>query len=133
MPNKPELHPVLVRRINIVLAAMTVANMPMRVTDGVRTAEQQHALYQVGRRGKPGEKIVTKADGYRVKSNHQVHDDGYGHAVDCAFIVGDGLSWTVPDTWWAAYGALCRAAGLRWGIKINDWIDRPHAELPPQI
>jgi len=133
MPDKkkePELHPVLLRKIKLVLEAMAVAGMPMKITDGVRTAETQNALYQIGRT-KPG-KIVTNADGYMNPSNHQPKDDGYGHAVDCCFLVNDKPTWDVPDEWWQAYGALCRAVGLRWGIKISGWIDRPHAELKPQ-
>jgi peptidoglycan L-alanyl-D-glutamate endopeptidase CwlK len=129
MPKTSELHPVLVRRIALVHDAMRAAGMPMRITDGVRTAEMQAALYQIGR-SKPGT-IVTNADGVKVKSKHQPHeDDGYGHAVDSAFVVGNSVTWDVPDSWWEAYGALCRAVGLRWGIKIGTWIDRPHAELP---
>lgn len=128
----PEVHPVLLRKIKVVLAAMAVADMPMVVTPNpVRTAETQHALYQQGRT-KPG-KIVTNADGYKTKSNHQVKADGYGHAVDCHFVVNGIPTWDVPDAWWAAYGALCRAVGLRWGIRIGEWIDRPHAELAQQV
>jgi hypothetical protein len=94
----------------------------------VRTDAQQQALYAQGRT-LPGN-IVTKADGVINRSNHQVKADGYGHAVDCAF---------VTDPWgekqpWRAYGACCEAVGLKWGggaaflaAGIND---RPHAELP---
>ena len=39
----------------------------------VRTAEEQHALYLQG---------VTQKDGYKNKSNHQPHSDGFGYAVD---------------------------------------------------
>jgi hypothetical protein len=73
---------------------------------------------------------VTNADGVTNKSNHQAHDDGYGHAIDCCFIVDGKPTWEVPDTWWSAYGALASAVGLKWGIKISGWVDRPHVELP---
>ena len=131
MSKKPELHPALLRKINLVRSAMSAAGMPMVQAGslgGVRTDEQQNTLYQIGR-SRPG-KIVTNADGKKVRSNHQVSDDGFGHAVDCAFLVNDMITWEVPDSWWEAYGSLCKAVGLRWGIKIGDWIDRPHAELP---
>lgn len=123
-----DVHPVLMRRLGLVLDGMKAAGMPMKMTDGVRTAEVQNALYQIGRT-KPG-KIVTNADGYTVKSNHQIHSDGLGHAVDCCFLVNGKPTWDVDDKWWSAYGALAQAVGLKWGIKISSWIDRPHVELP---
>jgi peptidoglycan L-alanyl-D-glutamate endopeptidase CwlK len=45
------------------------------ITDGVRTVEQQQALFNRG---------VTKCDGIEKKSKHQAKDDGYSHAVDIA-------------------------------------------------
>lgn len=128
-----QIHPVLKRRIEIVLAGMEAAGMKMIITDDVRSTEEQQALYKIGRRGKPGETVVTNADGVKNPSNHQAKKDGFGHAVDCAFIVDGKLKYDVPDSWWSAYGALCVAVGLRWGIKIGSWVDRPHAELPPVV
>ena len=129
---KPEVHPVLLRKVNVVLAAMAVAEMPMAITPNpVRTAEMQNLLYQQGRT-KPGP-IVTNADGYKTKSNHQVKADGYGHAVDCHFIVNGVPSWNVPNSWWEAYGALAVAVGLEWGGNWESFIDRPHVQLPRNV
>jgi len=50
------------------------------VVCGVRTLAEQQALYAQGRT-KPGLK-VTNCDGVKSKSNHQVHADGFGYAVD---------------------------------------------------
>jgi peptidoglycan L-alanyl-D-glutamate endopeptidase CwlK len=50
------------------------------VVCGVRTTEEQQALYAQGRT-KPGLRI-TNCDGIKNKSNHQPHDDGLGYAVD---------------------------------------------------
>ena len=66
-------------------AAITNSPYDFRITAGARTAEEQNALYQIGRT-RAGS-IVTKADGYKNKSNHQIKSDGYGHAVDI-FICG---------------------------------------------
>ena len=76
------VHPDLVK---IMKAAITNSPYDFRITAGARTAEEQNALYQMGRTRKGA--IVTKADGYRNKSNHQIKADGYGHAVDI-FVCG---------------------------------------------
>ena len=72
-----KVHPKLVE---VMKAAITDSPFDFRITDGARTAEEQFALYQIGR-SKPG-RIVTNCDGKRAKSNHQIKADGYGHAVD---------------------------------------------------
>lgn len=120
------VHPELVRKIANVLAAMQVAGHPMMVTDGVRTEAQQVALYAKGRTA-PGH-IVTNCDGIRKKSNHQPKADGYGHAVDCCFLVAGHASWDVHCPW-QAYGALLAAQGLTWGGSWTSLHDLPHAEL----
>ena len=76
------VHPNLIK---IMKAAITNSPYDFRITAGARTAEEQNALYQIGRTRKGA--IVTKADGYKSKSNHQIKADGYGHAVDI-FICG---------------------------------------------
>ena len=76
------VHPYLVE---VITAAITDSPYDFRITAGARTAEEQNALYQMGRTRKGA--IVTKADGYRNKSNHQIKADGYGHAVDI-FVCG---------------------------------------------
>lgn len=134
-----KVHPALSARVLKVLAAMEALGFPMTITAGVRTVEEQFALYQKGRtQDATGQWVaigdtVTNADGTVKKSNHQVKDDGYGHAVDCVFLTED-----LQPTWdahypWVAYGACAKAVGLVWG---GDWIhlvDRPHLELPVTI
>ena len=72
-----KVHPKL---IEVMKAAIENSPYDFRITDGARTAEEQFALYQIGR-SKPG-RIVTNCDGKRAKSNHQIKSDGSGHAVD---------------------------------------------------
>lgn len=120
------VHPTLVEKIQRVLQAMSILGHPMMVTDGVRTLQQQQALYAQGRTT-PG-KIVTQADGIRNKSNHQVKDDGLGYAVDCAFATGDPYDGNHP---WYLYGTCLAAVGLTWGGNWVKFPDRPHAELKP--
>jgi peptidoglycan L-alanyl-D-glutamate endopeptidase CwlK len=121
------VHPVLTDKVTRMLHALAELGFPMMVTDGVRTLAQQQALYAQGR-SKPG-KIVTNADGVRVKSNHQPKPDGYGHAVDCCFLVDGKPSWdgTLP---WKLYGEMAKALGLSWGGDWKSITDKPHIEMP---
>lgn len=115
----PRLHSAIIGILN---------KLPMFVVQGVRTAEQQHALWLQGRPGgPPGSKIVTMKDGVVHKSNHQPHADGFGHAVDLAWIGPDPFADTHP---WEAYGVMVEAAGLKWGGRWAHPHDSPHAELP---
>ena len=72
-----KVHPKLVE---VMKEAIKNSPFDFRITDGARTAEEQFALYQIGR-SKPG-RIVTNCDGKKAKSNHQIKSDGFGHAVD---------------------------------------------------
>lgn len=110
-----------------ILTAMAALGYPMLVTDTLRTAEEQAALYAQGRTT-PGP-IVTNADGIIKKSNHQAHSDGLGHAVDCAFLVNGQPSWDARLPW-KTYGACAEALGFIWGGAWNSLHDLPHVELP---
>jgi peptidoglycan L-alanyl-D-glutamate endopeptidase CwlK len=119
------VHPDLIAILETVFAAQEAAGTPMFVVQGVRTVAQQQALYAQGRTT-PG-KIVTMKDGITHPSNHQPHADGFGHAVDCAFVGGDPEG---PKHDWEAYGTKLEAAGLIWGGRWHFPHDSPHAELP---
>jgi hypothetical protein len=121
------VHPTLVAKISLILTQMEAKGTPMFVVVGVRTAEQEHRLWEQGRTA-PGV-IVTNCDGYTVKSNHQPHADGLGYAVDCAFLTGEPFALTNP---WVAYGAAVEAQGLIWGGRFTSPVDLDHAELPVQ-
>lgn len=120
------VHPKLAEAVRNILAVMDVLGHPMMVTDGVRTLQRQQELYAQGRTA-PG-KIVTNADGLRAKSNHQVKEDGWGHAVDMCFVVDGKPSWSEAHRW-RLYGEVASAVGCSWG---GFWKrpDKPHIELP---
>lgn len=118
------LNPDLLERIDRVLGAMAALGFPMKIVQGLRTLEEQQALYAQGRT-KPG-KRVTNCDGVINRSNHQAAGDGLGRAVDCAFVQSGVVSWEGP---WTAYGEAGKAAGLRWGGDFKSLPDRPHLEL----
>lgn len=119
------MHPILVAKANQIINAMIILQCPVLVTQGLRTAEEQAALYAQGRT-KPG-KVVTNCDGVTTKSNHQAAADGFGHAIDFAFLTPDlGVTWEGP---WDLLGAMARALGLKWGGDFHSFPDRPHVEL----
>jgi peptidoglycan L-alanyl-D-glutamate endopeptidase CwlK len=123
------VHPRLIEAVKRICYAMHELGFALIVTDGARTVEQQAALYAQGRT-KPGP-IVTNADGLLRKSNHQTKDDGFGHAVDCGFLVNGQPSWDAHLPW-TLFGEMAKSQGLLWG---GDWAalaDKPHIELPPR-
>ena len=131
-PSTEGLHPELIGKINKILEAMSVLGYPMMVVQTVRTVAEQQALFAKGRTT-PGT-IVTNCDGILRKSNHQLQADGYGHAVDCAFV--DDPATTKVETWdpsqpWELYGEMGEALGLTWGGRWKRPVDRPHLELRP--
>jgi peptidoglycan L-alanyl-D-glutamate endopeptidase CwlK len=116
------VHPTVVAAITNILQTL-----PMFVVVGVRTTAQQQALYARGRTVSGA--IVTYTDGVIRRSHHQRAVDGFGHAVDMAWIVkpgGDPFNESHP---WESYGILVEAAGLVWGGRWK-MADRPHAEQP---
>lgn len=134
------VHPYLAQRIGKILDAMEILGFPMFVVAAVRTDAQQQALYLEGRQRQPDGSlkvvdagaVVTNADGVTHKSMHQPQADGFGHAVDCAF-VDDPITLQI-ETWdpkrpWQVYGTIGEAFGLTWGGRWVSIVDRPHLEL----
>jgi peptidoglycan L-alanyl-D-glutamate endopeptidase CwlK len=121
------LHPSLIAAVTRVLTTMESLGHPMTVTAALRSTAQQQALYAQGRTT-PGS-IVTQCDGVLKRSNHQPDQDGWGRAVDCAFLVNGLPSWaeTLP---WRLYGEVGKALGCRWGGEFVSFVDRPHLEWP---
>lgn len=122
------VHPRLVTILTEIFAGMDAAGHPMFVVQGMRSFAQQQAIYAQGRT-LPG-KIVTMKDGIRHPSDHQVRPDGFGHAVDCAFVDAEPFGDQHP---WEKFGEVLEAAGLIWGGRWQHPHDSPHAELPDPV
>jgi len=125
------------RLVECVKEAIVITECDFSVTDGLRTAEQQNALFQKG---------ASKKDGYINKSFHQT-----GFAVDLVPYINGQLRWEVKPCMMIA--DAMRTAGekldlnIRWGgtwtIITNDddniedlviknptrFFDGPHYEL----
>ena len=122
------VHPKLVA---CVLTAAKACAQPFEVVQGLRTAQEQAALYAQGRTT-PGQ-VVT----WVTTSNHQAKPDGFGHAVDLAALdptKAGGIDWSSTkdyDTIKAAMFAAAPSCGivLRWGADWNmNGVAREHGE-----
>ncbi len=120
----------LLAKVGRVLTIMLALGHPMRIYQGLRSEEQQHALWLKGRSSMGGivdaTAIVTNADGLIHRSNHQD-----GRAVDCCFQGDDPFLKLHPhaEDLWYTFAALVTRVGLKSGadFSIVDW---GHAELP---
>ena len=132
------VHPVLIAAIDRHFGTMAASGAPMMVVKGVRTAVEQAEVYKIGRDkdhigpnvrpGHPFGDPVTMRDGVKVKSDHQVHCDGLGHAVDCAFRTSTPYVEPKPGAW-EQFGTLFEADGFTWGGRWTHPHDAPHVEI----
>lgn len=105
-------------KVLAVLAEMRAIGKPMKVTDAYRSPAEQARLYAIGRRGVPGERIVTTL---RFGRHNQ------GRACDCAFLTpAGGVTWEGD---WNEYGRRAKRRGLTWGGAWKRFVDRPHVEI----
>lgn len=107
--------------------------LAIRVTEGLRTVEEQNALYAKGRTVKGD--IVTNAKGGSSYHN-------YGLAIDFAILVDkdgngtyDDLSWDIKKDAdrdgvadWLEVVKVFETAGWEWGGKWSSIKDYPHVQ-----
>lgn len=114
--NLSTLHPFLVERAAAFISFMRLVGIPLIVTQGSRTLEQQEALFAQGRTT-PGP-IVTKT----LNSKHLS-----GGAFDIAI---EGASTdTVPTFIWEIIGYFGKRFGFKWGGDWEGLKDYLHFEL----
>lgn len=107
------------------------------IISGLRTAEEQHALYEIGRKKELDRKPVTYRDGYKKKSYHQT-----GMALDFAVYVGRKITWTDTDKYvevgklfkeefekMQSEGIMPEDAQLIHGADWSKFKDYPHIEI----
>jgi peptidoglycan L-alanyl-D-glutamate endopeptidase CwlK len=111
------VHPDLIR---VLSRAMGLQIMDFTIIAGVRTDEQQEALYAQGRT-KPGP-IVT----WTLNSLHKKQKDNYGHAVDLA---------PYPIDWgnslrFARLAGIIQACAEIEGVDIEAGIEWKNRDMP---
>lgn len=133
-------HPELRKRFTGVVARLAQQGIKIRITDGLRTFEEQDALYRKGRHLVNGEwkcinrgcaGIVTSAPG--GYSNHN-----WGLAIDCYPVLDGKVRFTAPPSQplkdefiraQKAIGVESERAGLTWGGRWSNPYDPPHVQL----
>lgn len=123
------VHPDLVQ---VMTEAIKYSPIDFTIVIGVRTTQEQQSLYAQGRT-KPGA-IVTKADGVKNKSNHQVKEDGYGYAVDLYPFVDGSVDPNDKNNYLPIIAGNILGTAKRLGIKVEwgglwKFVDKPHFEL----
>jgi peptidoglycan L-alanyl-D-glutamate endopeptidase CwlK len=96
----------------------------IRITQGLRTIQEQDVLYAQGRT-KPG-KVVTNARGGSSYHN-------YGLAIDFTLLVNGQISWDMKTDWdgdkvadWMEVVNIFKKYGWEWGGNWKSLKDYPH-------
>lgn len=124
-----KLHPKIRDEVKKILEeanSLLADNVEIRVVQGLRTIEEQNALYAQGRT-KPGPKVTN------AKGGSSIHN--YGLALDFCLLINDNeISWNLNADFdkdrikdWQEVVSIFKKYGWKWG---GDWKtkDNPHVE-----
>lgn len=116
------VHPELARRVRSLIDKTRAANpgIDSRVHSGLRSFEEQAALFALGRNPPDPSKIVTNA-----QPGESYHN--YGLAVDVVSFREGKFNWDADDS--RARGTFADDVGLEWGGNWRDFVDLPHFQL----
>lgn len=118
-----KLHPALAIRARAMLDLCAYEGFAVLITQGLRTWEEQDALYAIGRTNPPDGKIVTKAKGGQSFHN-------FGLAFDIVILDSVGKAdWDTNHPGWARAAELGKSVGLEWGGDWTSFKDLPHFQL----
>ena len=113
-----KLHPKLREKLSLLISECMKVGLNIKVTECVRTVQEQDNLYTKGRTV-AGPK-VTNAKGSTYSSMHQ-----WGVAFDFCRNDGRGL-YDNSDGFFRKVGRIGQSIGLQWGA---EWNDLPHFQL----
>jgi peptidoglycan L-alanyl-D-glutamate endopeptidase CwlK len=121
------VHPLLARKIRQ-MADILLSDRPpvvLRVTQALRTWQDQEALYAQGRNG-TGE-VVTNAE-----PGHSYHQ--FGLAVDVVPLLLNGQpDWNKKHPVWQRIIDVGRSLGLTEGAQFRSFPDYPHFQLTGKL
>lgn len=117
-----QVHPTLETKIQVMAAQLEREGIPIEVTQGLRSWEDQDALYAVGRTI-PG-RIVTE-----VRGGYSQHN--FGLAVDLVpeDIVPGEPDWNIQHPAWKRMIEVGESLGLTSGSEWVTFPDNPHFQL----
>jgi D-alanyl-D-alanine dipeptidase len=112
-----QLHPKVQKAFkDFIQDAEEDLGITLRISQGLRTMEEQNALYEQGRT-KPG-KVVTKA-----KAGRSFHN--YGLAIDLVVMKGTQVNWEYDMSKLLPFA---QKYGIDWGGSWKTFKDYPHFE-----
>ena len=125
-----KLHPIVRDEVQEIITECDSAltgKAKIRITQGLRTFQEQTQLYAIGRT-KPGKKVTN------AKPGQSIHN--YGLAVDiCLIIDGKTASWDTAKDWdndqiadWYECVKIFAKHGWQWGGNWKTFKDLPHFE-----
>lgn len=125
-----KLHPSVREEVTKIITECNLSltgKAQVRITQGLRTFQEQNNLYALGRT-KPGKKVT------QAKAGQSVHN--YGFAVDiCLVINGETASWDTAKDWdndtiadWYECVKIFAKFGWDWGGNWKTFKDLPHFE-----
>lgn len=125
-----KLHPIVRDEVKKIIAecdAALTGKAKIRITQGLRTFDEQAELYAIGRT-KAGKKVTN------AKAGQSIHN--YGLAVDmCLIIDGKTASWDTARDWdddkiadWYECVKIFAKHGWQWGGNWKTFKDLPHFE-----
>lgn len=115
------VYPGLAQKVRDMAAQLEEEAIDIRVTQGLRTMEEQDALYAKGRTASGA--IVTNA-----KAGTSWHN--FGLAVDVAPLTPRGIDWNTSDPVWSRIVGVGVFFGLVAGAEWRTFPDWPHFQLP---
>lgn len=121
-----KLYPPFFRLATRALEAAAHAGEEYVVTSGVRSIEEQDALYAKGRTLPPIGKVVTQKAGGGSCHNYGIALDGCRDAD----VNKPGLQPDYTKAHYDVLGISAEGAGLEWGGRWEGLIDCPHIQLP---
>lgn len=125
-----KLHPVVARATTQLILNCYKKGIYIVIVQGLRTIEEQNALYAQGRNGDK-RPIVTNA-----KGGHSNHN--FGVAIDFALLRSDGvsISWDTNADYnsdkkadWFQVVEEAKKLGFMWGGDWKSFKDMPHFEM----
>ena len=110
---------------------------PLRITQTLRTFDEQMHLYQQGRRLDGKVWLVAEPRLIVTKAQPGESPHNYGAAFDVCFTGSDPYlhahevaNKNQPDPLWGLLGAVGEKLGLEWGGNWPTLKDRPHFQRP---